>query len=357
MFRRKFAIAPDATAGGSSYDDIVTLASADPGGIPNPTEDWPVTGGTFDKGLDRRERAGEVHGPRAAPPPEPWRAAPGLTTPVPPYLRTLARAIQLAFGGAPVRTGVAPAAFTDKVRPLGYGAGLLPARHVDLVRDDLHVKASGAVINQLSCDFPADGDSSIEAQWMALYYKTLTAADAQTMVAAVFTGLNQYTLKARDAKVFIDGAGVAVPDFQGFSFAFDNQLTRKWHMGKNRVPEAAGSCRIIHFPEEHRLHQAQAVTHTMRLGNTNEAEELKQDFSKVEKVVYEVEGCPMGTTPAATELFRITFPGSVITGGGAEGLSKSDDITSSFEMGAFHSDTDGYDVEAEFVYNSAGLFT
>lgn len=356
MFRRKFAMAADPTSGGSSYDDVVTAASPDPGGIPNPTEDWPVTGGTFDKGLDRRERAAEVgRGGRASSAPEPWRAAPGFTIPVPPYLRILARALQLCMGKAPVRTGVAPAALTDELRPLGYNEGVHPTRFLDMVRDSLHVKAAGAVLNQLSVDFPADGDPTMETQWMALYYKTL--AEADPVVAAVFTGLNQYTLKARDAKVFIDGAAIAVPDFQGFSFQFDNQLTRKWWAGRNRVPEAAASCRIVHFPEEHRLHQPQQVTHTMRLGNTNEAEELKHDFSKVEKVVYEVEGCPMATTPAATELFRLTLPGSMITGGGAEALSKSDDITSSFEMGAFYSDADGYDVKAEFVHSDPSLFT
>lgn len=355
MYRRKFALAVDAGTGGSSYDDIVTAASADPGGIPNPTEDWPVTGGTFDKGLDRRERGPEIRGVRAAQPPEPWRAAPGFSIPVPPYLRVLARALQLCLGKAPVRTGVAPAAFTDVLSPLGYNEGGLPARHLDFVRDDLHVKASGAMLNQLSLDFPADGDPTMTCEFMALYYKTLAASDA--VAAAVFTGLNQYTLKARDAQVLIDGSLTAVPDFQGFAFSYNNRLTRKWWSRKNRVPESVGSCRIVHFPEENRLHQAAEVTHTMRLGSTNETEELKNDFSKVEKIVYEVEGCPMGTTPAATELFRLTLPGSMITGGGAEGLSKDDDITSSFEMGAFQSDADGFDVKGEFVHNSATLFT
>lgn len=353
-YRRKFALGLDATAGGSSYDDIVTLASADPGGIPNPTEDWPITTANLTKGLDLRERANEVRGGRASPPPEPGRAAPAVTGSVPPYLRYFARALQLAFGTTPTRTGVAPAAFTDTFKPLDYGSSVLPARFLDIVRDSVHYKVSGAMLNSLQATIPVDGDASIECSWLALYYKELLASDA--VVPAVFTGINPYTLKARDAKVFIDGSPTAVPDFQGLVFNFDNQLDQKWWAGRNRVPDGV-TCRLVHFPEENRLHQPQAVTHTMQLGETNEVEELKQDFSKVEKIVYEIEGCPMATTPAATELLRITLPGSVSTGGGAEALTKTDDITSSFEYGAFMSDVDGFDVKVEVVHNDAALFT
>lgn len=354
MYRRKFALKLDSVAGGSSYDDIVTLASPDPGGIPNPTEDWPVTTANLTKGLNPLERANEVRGVRASTPPEPGKATPQVTGSVPPYLRYFARALQLALGGTPVRTGAAPAAFSDAFKPIDYGAAVLPARHLDIVRDSVHYKVSGAMLNSLQATIPSDGDASIECTWMALYYKQLLAADP--IAAAVFPGINPYTLKARDAKVFIDGAAVAVPDFQGLVFNFDNQLTPKFWAGRNRVPEAAGSCRIVHFPEENKLHQGQQVTHTLQVGETMETEELKHDFSKIEKVVYEIEGCPMATTPAATELLRITLPGSMITGGGAEALTKSDDITSSFEMGAFLSDADGYDVQVQVVHNDATLF-
>jgi len=347
--RRQFGLGPDTQAGGSDYDRVKTLTA---GIAPAPTEFWPVTGGTIEKNVERLSRAEEIRGYRASPAPRPWRARPELTIPVPAYLDIAIRALAWAFGAAAVRTGVAPAALTDRIRPLGYGAVVPPARFLEIVRDDLIYRVSGAQVNSVQLTMPLDGEASLEVGFMGLYYHLMPAA---TAVATPTFSLPERPLMLRDAKVFIDGAANPIPDLESVTFTFTNGFDSKWYAGRNRVPDTANPCQLVHFPAENRLKASQEVTTNLTLGNTSEAEEFKHDFSRASKAVYEIEECPMATVPVANRMLRITNAAQVYTGGGAGALSKAEDITSPFEGTVHYSDADGYDTQIEAVHTTPTL--
>jgi hypothetical protein len=156
---------------------------------------------------------------------------------------------------------------------------------------------------------------------------------------------------------FIDGSLVAVPDVIAAGLTFTQEYDPKFHAGRNRVPDPAAPCNYVHFPAENKRRARRTVAPRLTLGETSEVEEFKQDFSRVEKVVFEITECPIATTPAAVRLLRLTLPANVWTDGGAEGLNASDDITSPFTGTAGYSEVDGYDVMVEVVHNTPTLFT
>lgn len=345
--RRQFGIKADPVAAGSDFDAVKTATA---GVIPGPTEFWPVTGGTIEKNVERLSRAEEIRGFRASPSPRPWRARPELTVPVPAYLDIAFRALAWAFGGSAVRTGVAPAALTDRIRPLGYGAAVPPARLLEIVRDDLIYRVCGAQVNSVQLTMPLDGEAALEVGFQGLYYHQMPAA---TVVATPTFTLPERPLMLRDAKVFIGGSAIPIPDLESVTFSFTNGFQPKFYAGRNRVPDPANPCQLVHFPAENRMRAAQEVTTNLTLGNTSEAEEFQHDFARASKVVYEIEECPIATTPPVNRMLRITNAAQVHTGGGAGALSKSEDITSPFEGTVHYSDSDGYDTQVEAVHNTA----
>jgi hypothetical protein len=73
----------------------------------------------------------------------------------------------------------------------------------------------------------------------------------------------------------------------------------------------------------------------------------------VQKFVFECTGGPLGTTPAATELLRITIHAGAHTGGGPEALTSREDLTARYEGGSFYDTTAGTDVDIEIVNATA----
>lgn len=348
--RRLFGIANDSVAGGSEYNDLTA------GAVPDADTFWPVTGGNLDHNIERTSRNDEVRGRRAATAPEPFRAAPAMTVPFPVYRSVVEKILRKTLGGTDtVSGGVVPAPQTHTLGTLGFGSTALPAVHAQLVRDDLNHKMSGGAFNRVSLTFPLDGEATGETEIWGLYHAHFTG----TVPTATYPDTTN-VLMLRDAQVFIDGAASAISDLQGFEFSFTNNLARKWYAKRNVVTQTIGSpstTKKLWFPAENKLGASQDVTYRINLGNVNTAQELAHDFAQIQKFVFEVEGNPLGTTPAANELVRITIYNGVHTGGGSENLSARDDITSSFEGGAFYSTTDAADIKVEVVNASATPIT
>lgn len=340
--RRLFGFVDDVTAGGSGYDILIA------GAIPDATLFWPVTNVSFAPNVTTIDRNTEVRGIRASRPPLPWTARPVITVQVPAYRSVIEKGAKKTLGGADTRTGTVPASITHALAALPYGSSYPPAVHAQVVRDDLNHKVSGAVFERMALQFPMGGEGTAEYELAGLYYKN----DGAAPPGAVFTGLSTTVLSLRDGEIFIDGGGTAIPDLQGFSFTWVNNTVPKAYAKRNVVTQSIGSpalTRKVWYYHENKLGPAQDVTWSLQLGNTNTAQELSRDFLQIQKFVFDVVGDPLGTTPPANELLRITIYAGAITGGGAGALTARDDITSSFDGGAFYSDSDTNDVLFEVV--------
>lgn len=349
---RSIGLKRDVVAAGSDYDKVV---ADNAGVIPAPDHWLSTTGGTFDKNIERNTRENVIRGFPGSPVPQPWSARPSFSIPVEGHFDTVARFIQQALGLAPVRTGAAPAALTDTLKPLPLRTAVLAPRfHVQVVRDSLTYRASGCVVNSFNLSLPADDDASILVGLMGLYYQQRPSSESPGTPA--FT-LPPRALRLADVSVFIDGALESVPDVIEAGVSFEQNYEPKAYGGRNRVPDPDSPCFYVHMPAENRRRARRTVAPRLTLGQTSEVEEFKQDFSRAEKLVIEVEECPIATTPAAVRMLRITLPANVWTGGGAGDLSADDDITSPLEGTAGYSEADGYDIMVEVVHNTPTLFT
>lgn len=348
--QRLFGYKTDATVGGSSYDDLAA------GLVPDADTFWPVTGGTLDKNTERIDRNDEVRGRRAAVPSLSFRGRPVMTIPVPAYRSVLEAAIAKTLGGTDTRTGVGPAAITHSWSSIDYPATALAAVHAQLVRDNVNHKMSGACFNRLSMTFPLDGEGTAEVELAGLY----AAHFATAAPAATFTGLSSDVMALRDGEMFIDGSGTAIPNLQGFEFSYTNNVNPKWYAKRNVVTQTIGTpstARKVWFPEENRIGPAQDVTYAINVGDTDATQELAADFAQAQKFVFDVTGGPLGTTPAASELLRVTIYAGVHTGGGPDALVARDDINSRYEGSAFYSVADADDVKIEVVNATSTAIT
>jgi hypothetical protein len=342
--RRLFGVIDDTNAGGSEYDQLTS------GAVPDASIFWPVTGGTFDRNTDTIDRNDEVRGVRAMTAGIPYRAAPVLTVPVPAYRSVFEKLLKKTLGGADaVVAGTGPNlnTYTHTLGILGFGNVSLPALHAQLVRDDLNHKIAGCTSNRISLTAPLDGEATLEAELWGKYYMNDPAAPP----TAAFTGLSANPLMLRDAQMFIDGSGTAVPDLTQFEFSFQNNLTRHWFAKRDVVTQSIGTPAIVrklHFPAENRVSAGQEVTYAFNLASVNAVQELALSFGQIQKFVVELAGDPIGAT-AVAELVRITIYAGEHSGTGADALVSRDDITSRFEGNAFYSATDAADVKIEVV--------
>jgi hypothetical protein len=346
VIRRLFGYAEDTKNGGSGFDDLTS------GAIPDATVFWPVTGGSLDRNIERTDRNTEVRGRRAATAPAPFTAAPQMTIPVNAYLSVVAVALRKCFGGVDAGgTGTAPGPFVHNLVPLGFGATYLPAVHLQMVRDDLNHKVSGAVFSQVQLNFPMDGMGTIEITAPGQYYKNDPAAPPTSS----FTGLSDEPLFLRDAAVTIDGAAEAIPDLQAFEFGFNNNTTVKRYARRNVVSQSIGTpakLRKVWYPSENKLGPSQDVTYAINTGNTEAGQELALDFGQVQQLAFNCLGADIPAA-SATEMLDIVLQAAEHTTGGAGDLSARDDITSRFEGGAFYNETAGADITVTVTNGSA----
>lgn len=156
------------------------------------------------------------------------------------------------------------------------------------------------------------------------------------------------------------GTSEAIPDLQGFELTYNNNAAAKFYARRNIVTQTIGTpakTKKLWFPHENKISAAQDVTYAINMGNVSATEELAMDFGRITKFVFEVYGGVLSTTPASTELLRVTVFAGVATGGGADALSARDDITSRFEGSAFYSDTDSDDIKIEIVNAATSAIT
>jgi hypothetical protein len=342
----------DTAAGGSDFDAVTTNNA---GVVPAPDTWIPVKGGTFNKNIVRNERTDEILGYPGARSPLPWTARPELTLPCSGYFDVVARAIQQAFGSNPVRTGAAPAALTDTLKPLPLRSVVeAPRFHFQIVRDSLTYRSSGCVLNSFNLDIPADDAASIELGVMGLFYQQRPSSEDPGTPS--FT-LPVTELRLAQVSAYIDGSLTKVPDVIGCGLQFTQNYDPKFFAGRNLVVDPANPCQFVHFPAEMKRKASRQVVPRLTLGETSEVEEFKQDFSRAEKVVIEIAECAIATTPPAVRMIRITTPATVWTDGGAGALSKDDDITSPFTGTGGYDPVSGYDVMVEVVHNTPTLFS
>lgn len=342
--RRVFGFIDDATAGGSSFDDLTS------GAIPDATLFWPVTGGNLDRGIERNDRTDEARGIRPARPIMSFKARPVMTIPLDAYLEPVKKAFKKTLGGLDtVVTVTGVSTHTLAVLTQSGTAPQLPPVNAQLVRDDINHKMSGGVFDRLALTFGGDGPATMEVTIAGLYHAHFAAA-APT---PTFTGLQDEPLYGRDSRIFLDGSGTGVLDLQGFEFAFMNNVAPKPYFLRNIVSQTIGTpakVRKLWFPEENKMNAAQDVTFAISLGNTNTTQELAMDYSQSEKVVFESVGFMIpSSTPPTAELLRITLESAVPTGGGADALSARADITSRFEGSAYYNDVAARDIQVQVV--------
>lgn len=203
--RRLFGLKDDEVSGGSTYD-VLAPSGEVPAPIPDANYFWPATGGTFDKGLEQIDRAAEVRGRRSISPRLPFRAAGVATVPVAAYRSVLEKALRKTLGGTDTVTGSGGAAQTHSLAVLGFAEGPLPAVHMQLVRDNYNLKASGCKFNRLTATFSLDGEGHIENELHSLYFSNYET----TPPSASFTGLSSDPLILRDGRVVLDGTGSVI---------------------------------------------------------------------------------------------------------------------------------------------------
>ena len=357
--RRTFGIKDDTIAGGSSFDDLAVGTGGNIKTIPDADIFWPVTGGTVDQNLETLGREDEVRGRRAFVSPLPFRSNPVVTFPVAAYRSVMEKLLKKTLGVSGVPTGTAPAPNIHTFTGLGFGSTALPAFHAQVVRDDLNYKVSGCSINRLSMTFPLDGEGGLEAEAWGLYHEAVV----EVPPTATFSNVDD-VLMLRDCVAYFDPTtapappgvvvGASIPDIQGFEFTWVNNLTRKPYAGRNigsRILGTPPKTRKLWYPEENKLGAAQDVTFAITFGNTNVAQEVARDYGQILKLVVDLAGAPLATTPPSVELVRITIYNAMWTGGGADALSARDDITSRFEGGAFYSEAAAADVKIEVLNN------
>ncbi len=180
---------------------------------------------------------------------------------------------------------------------------------------------------------------------------TLAGTDVGTMTADG-SGLTGGSSPQVTVTVTTPALTGQVLDLQGFDFTWVNNLTRRHYADRNVVTQNLGSPSKTYklwWPQENRMGASQDVTYSIQFGDVSAAQELAADFSQVQKVVFEVAGGPLTSTPIVTELLRITIGQAVHTGGGPEALAAREDLTARYEGGAFYDDVAGYDVKFEIV--------
>lgn len=362
---RGFGIVDDATAGGTDFDTLPAGTGGNLKDVPDATIWWPVTGGNLDATLATLSREDEVRGRRPAVSPMPFRSDPALTVPVNAYRAVMEKLLKKTLGGVDTVTGSAPAASVHSIAALGYGSIALPAFHAQIIRDDLNYKVAGVSVNRLSMNFPLDNFGTLEFEGFGLYQEPMNDA----LPTPTLTGITD-PLLLRDAKAYINpttspaapGAitGTAIPDIQGVELTWTNNLNRKPYAGRNIATRVIGTpalTRKLWYPTQNKVGAAQDVTFALVFGNTSQATELARDFGEIQKIVIDLVGPPMATTPVANELVRITIYNAMWTGGGADDLSARDDITTRVEGGAFYSEADAMDLKFEVVNNITTALT
>lgn len=356
---RYLAIKDDPIAGGTTLDAI----TATPAAMLTPVvaDAVPVESANTEAGERRLDRDADVRGRRTVGAPVSFAAAPTMTFRSKAWVALTRTLIRKAMGGAVTTTGVAPAAVASTVQMLQ--SGNLPALQAFLVREAQVDRMTGAWLDSITGNFPADAEGTIEATLKALYHDvddiatiapiTGSMPDPQGMPENV----NAYML--RDITAFEGAAATAIGCLGGFGFTLNNNLSddfqTRFCAGKNVLSATVDS--VLHklwYPNRNKLGR-QTVTCRLDYGDVRPDKELRRILAHADKLVVELNGPPItpATTPAANEMARLIFWKAMPTGGGADELASDGDLRSSYEFTAYLDEATGKDLEAVFTTKTA----
>lgn len=349
---RWFGFIDDPTAGGSTLDVLASLA------IPVPTTFVPVTSGQVDPGLVQRDRDDEVRGRRANAAPISFASQPNLSIEARAYPKLVRTLIRKALGGTISSTGTAPAAISSTLGPLQ--SGNLPTLIGWLLREGELDRVTGAAINELEFNFPIDEEGSVTATMKSLFHDvddstSITDPNGSPGLALPTPSYAGYTdtFMLRDATAYHGSSSIELTNLAGFGFTFNNNLIddMKSIFRPNHNIEIATIDSVRHklwYPSRHKL-SAQAVTGRIDFSDITPDRELFRRLTHAEKLVFEVAAGPLGTTPAADEMLRLTFYKHIPTGGGPDPLHHEGDQTSSYEFSGYLDETTSKDLEATLI--------
>lgn len=348
----------DAIAGGSTLEDLEAVVGAE--AILAPTEFVPVTTSQVDSGTDDLDRNNEIRGRRANVAPASFASAPSLSFEARAYPKLLRRLVRNALGGSISSSGVAPASISSTVGPLQSGD--LPALVMWLIREGQTDRLTGLWPSEVELNFPIDEEGTVSATLNGLYHRAgptgalpddPNAEPAAAVPTPTYTGYDD-AFMLRDAIAYLGaGAGVEIPSLAGFGFTFNNGLiddfrSRFRPRHNIEVVDVDGDEHKLWFPERHKL-GPQNVTGRIDLSDVDPDSEARRIVRHAEKLVFEVAAGPLGTTPAADEMMRLTFYKQSLSGGGAEPIQREGDQVASYEFTAYLDEGTNKDVEATFV--------
>lgn len=349
---RWFGYKTDPIAGGTTFDDV----DDDPAALLEPDVFVPVESAQVEPGDRSADRSGDVRNRRANSQPVKFAADPRTTFTSKAWTLFTRDLVRKGMGGSISTSGVAPAAIQSSIQMAQ--SGNLPAIQVTIVREDQVDRTTGNWINELTFNFPADGEGTVEGNLMGLFHQVDDVADLVGFPDPA--GMPDYVdaFMLRDI-IAIDGDGVGtqIGCLGGFGWTLRNGLSEdfqtRYCAGKN-VWEVTvdGKLRRIQYPDRNKL-GAQSVTGRLDFGSTQPDRELQRIVGSATKLVVELYGYPLGTTPDADEMLRLVFYKKALTGGGADPLAREGDQRSSYEFEAYVDDATGKDLEAIYVGEAA----
>lgn len=342
------------TPGGSTFDQIAATWATT---APAPTIYFPPTEVAVERTQVLIDRDDEIRGEIDSVPPLTFREAWTVTITGKLYPYVAKRLDLLATGATDVKTGTSPAAITHKFVPIGYtGSFGLPACHIVVVRDDLAEAFSGCQLDTLVRNFPIDGEATYTATFLALYRKPLTG---YTPPAESYASLEDWVYMLRDTDVFLDASSTAMDSLRGFELTNNNQFRDpEWWPKRNReIVIDSGVKHIIWHPARRKRGTRRITTGRLMFSDIKTAQERRRDLVHAQKLVVEVEGQDLATTPAAKEMFRFTGQKTVYTGGGPENMTRDSDQTTSYDFGVYRDSAIAAAYQVEYVDASNALLT
>jgi hypothetical protein len=354
---RWLALADDPIAGGTRYDDVV----ADPAALVPPvsTDLLVATASNVDDGRRDLNRDNDVRGTRANSAPISFASAPSLTFSARAWTSQVRKLLRRAIGGTVTPTGAPPAAVESSIQMLQSQTGNLPALIATLVREQQVDRLTGGWIDELTFNFPADEEGTIEGTVRALYRRVDDVDDVAPALPALAGGVGQSVAYMLRDVIALEGpgAGVQIDCLGGFGMTLNNNLSddfrTRFCAGRN-IEETTIDA-VLHrlwFPDKNRV-GSQTITGRLDFGDTRPEREARKLVAHADKLVVELYGDPLGTTPAADESVRLIFHKHALTGGGAEPLAREGDQQSSYEFTAYVDDVTGKDLEAVVASTAA----